>query len=39
MQASDGTIVEVFELASADAIQAAHGHPAVLKMWPVEPNS
>jgi hypothetical protein len=33
MQASDGTIVEVFEWASADAIQAAHGHPAVLKMW------
>lgn len=33
MEAADGTILEVFEWVSADAIQAAHGHPAVLKMW------
>jgi hypothetical protein len=33
MEATDGTIVEVFEWASADAIQAAHRHPAVLAMW------
>jgi len=33
MEAKDGTLVEVFEWASAEAIQAAHGHPAVLRMW------
>jgi len=33
MEAQDGTVVEVFEWASAEAIQAAHGHPAVLRMW------
>ena len=33
MQAGDGTFVEVFEWRSADAIQQAHGHPAVLAMW------
>jgi hypothetical protein len=33
MQAKDGTFVEVFEWASAQAIEAAHSHPAVLKMW------
>lgn len=33
MESQDGTIVEVFEWASAEAIQAAHGHPVVLKMW------
>lgn len=33
MRAADGTIVEVFEWASADAIQTAHSHPVVLKMW------
>lgn len=33
MQAKDGTFVEVFEWASADAIQAAHSHPVVLRMW------
>jgi hypothetical protein len=33
MEAGDGTIVEVFEWASAEAIQAAHGHAVVLKMW------
>ena len=33
MEALDGTIVEVFEWASPDAIKAAHGHPVVLRMW------
>jgi len=33
MEAKEGTLVEVFEWASAEAIQAAHGHPAVLRMW------
>ncbi len=33
MEAKDGTILEVFEWASADAIQAAHGHPVVQAMW------
>jgi hypothetical protein len=33
MEAGDGTLIEVFEWASAEAIQQAHGHPAVLRMW------
>jgi hypothetical protein len=33
MEAHDGTIVEVFEWASAEAIQSAHSHPVVLRMW------
>ena len=33
MEAKDGTLIEVFEWASPEAIQAAHGHPAVLRMW------
>lgn len=33
MEAKDGTFVEVFEWASREAIEAAHGHPAVLRMW------
>jgi len=33
MEAADGTILEVFEWASQDAINSAHGNPAVLKMW------
>ena len=33
MEAADGTILEVFELVSPDAIKAAHGHLTVLKMW------
>ena len=33
MEAADGTIVEVFEWASAGAIETAHGHPTVLAMW------
>jgi hypothetical protein len=33
MEAKDGTLIEVFEWASPEAIQAAHTHPAVLRMW------
>lgn len=33
MRASDGTVVEVFEWRSADAIQQAHGNPAVQALW------
>ena len=33
MEASDGTIVEVFEWLSEEAIQQAHTNLAVQKMW------
>jgi hypothetical protein len=33
MEAADGTIIEVFEWVSAEAIQNAHTNPAVLQMW------
>ena len=33
MRAGDGTIIEVFEWASAEAIERAHQHPAVHTMW------
>lgn len=33
MEAADGTIIEVFEWISQDTINAAHGNPAVQKMW------
>jgi quinol monooxygenase YgiN len=33
MRASDGTIVEVFEWRSAEAIQQAHSNPAVHALW------
>lgn len=33
MQAADGAVVEVFEWASQAAIERAHQHPEVLKMW------
>jgi quinol monooxygenase YgiN len=33
MRAADGTIVEVFEWVSREAMDAAHGNPAVLEMW------
>ncbi len=33
MQASNGSIVEVFEWVSTDAIEKAHSHPVVLEMW------
>jgi hypothetical protein len=33
MRAKDGTIIEVFEWKSAEAIIEAHKNPAVLEMW------
>lgn len=33
MQAADGTILEVFEWRSAQAIEAAHENPAVHALW------
>jgi hypothetical protein len=33
MRAADGTVVEVFEWKSADAIAAAHSNPAVQALW------
>ena len=33
MRAADGTIVEVFEWKSAEAIAKAHENPTVLAMW------
>src|ERR1700743_3230893 len=33
MEANDGTIVEVFEWLSEEAIEKARTNPAVLKMW------
>jgi len=33
MEAEDGTVVEVFEWRSKAAIDEAHRHPTVLKMW------
>ena len=33
MRAADGTLVEVFEWRSADAIEAAHANPEVGKLW------
>ena len=33
MEASDGTVIEVFEWASAEAIENAHSNPTVLAMW------
>jgi hypothetical protein len=33
MRAADGTIIEVFEWKSQEAIDAAHTNPIVLKMW------
>lgn len=33
MRAGDGTFIEVFEWASREAIEAAHRHPVVQKMW------
>lgn len=32
-KAEDGTVVEIFEWASEEAIQSAHEHPEVNKMW------
>lgn len=33
MRSKDGTIVEVFEWKSEDAVQAAHNDPVVAEMW------
>lgn len=33
MVAKDGTVIEVFEWQSKEAIEKAHSNPAVLKMW------
>jgi hypothetical protein len=33
MKATDGTIVEIFEWKSPEAISAAHTNPEVQKMW------
>lgn len=33
MRAADGTLVEVFEWQSAEAIERAHANPAVLALW------
>jgi hypothetical protein len=33
MQCADGTIVEIFEWASQEGIQAAHTNPVVLDLW------
>jgi hypothetical protein len=32
-QAQDGTIIEVFEWTSVNAIHAAHQHPAISAIW------
>jgi len=33
MEAADGTVIEVFEWITPDAIQQAHSHPEVHKIW------
>ena len=33
MRAGDGSIVEIFEWRSAEAVQQAHGNPAVQALW------
>jgi hypothetical protein len=33
MEAGDGTVIEVFEWLSQEAINNAHTNPAVLQMW------
>ena len=33
MQAEDGTVIEVFEWKSKEAIEAAHGNVAVMQLW------
>jgi hypothetical protein len=33
MQAADGTVVEVFEWRSAEAVAQAHSDPVVLALW------
>jgi hypothetical protein len=33
LRAADGTLLEIFEWVSQDAIDAAHDNPAVLALW------
>jgi hypothetical protein len=33
MRAEDGTLLEIFEWASAEAVEKAHTNPAVLALW------
>jgi len=33
MRTADGTIIEVFEWVSQEAIASAHSHPVVLELW------
>ena|ERR1700729_4167643 len=33
MRTADGTIIEIFEWVSKDAVAAAHRNPAVLDLW------
>jgi hypothetical protein len=33
MCAADGTVIEVFEWVSQEAITGAHSHPVVLELW------
>lgn len=33
MRAADGTLVEVFEWASREAVDEAHAHPEILELW------
>jgi quinol monooxygenase YgiN len=34
LKAGDGTLLEIFEWASAEAIEAAHSNPVVQALWP-----
>jgi hypothetical protein len=34
LKAADGTLLEIFEWSTAEAIDRAHSNPAVLAMWP-----
>ncbi len=33
LRSKDGTLLEIFEWVSTEAIDAAHQHPAVMAMW------
>jgi hypothetical protein len=33
IQSTDGTIIEIFEWTSEEAKNAAHRHPAIMKIW------
>src|SRR4029453_6220986 len=32
-RSADGTLIEIFEWASLEAVSAAHQHPAIAKIW------